>query len=108
MDELRDHRDELCRNLGEEMDVYSVIGETEIDNELAEHNHAAVVEGIEHVVAALRSVADTDALELAQLAAIRKAWELALVAQMDGGGALSEHIAFVERWLDDAQGRNYQ
>lgn len=34
-----------------------------------------------------------------------KAWELALVAQMDGSGSVSEHVALVHRWLDDDQGR---
>ncbi|MGH3025485.1 MAG: hypothetical protein ACRDLR_03470, partial [Gaiellaceae bacterium] len=188
---------------------------TEIDNELADHNHAAVVQEVGRVAEALRSVVDTDALELAQLAAIRFpgdpeveranevttpipeepevadlavkrqsvddmwnerdveqmynddvqtalgsvvedrawyvrrlvahaadlvgeiiqtaqagdeetvnrllaqrndlvqrlsaaviAWELALVAQMDGGGGVSEHVGLVHRWLDDAQGRS--
>ena len=41
-----------------------------------------------------------------RLSAAVKAWELALVAQMDGGGGVSEHIALVHRWLDDAQGQS--
>ncbi len=218
LEALRNHRDELCWNLGAEMDVCSMIWDvhTEIDNELADHNHAAVVQEVGRVAEALRSVVDTDALELAQLAAIRlpgdpeveranevttpipeepevadpsavkrqsvddmwnerdveqmynddvqtalgsvvedrawhvrrlvahaadlvgeitqtaqagdeetvnrllaqrndlvqrlsaavTAWELALVAQMDGSGGVSEHVGLVHRWLDDAQGRS--
>lgn len=71
IDALRDYRDELCWNLSEDIDIRSMIWDAhgELDNQLAEYNHAAVMEGVEHVIAALRSV-DLDVIALAQLAAI--------------------------------------
>jgi hypothetical protein len=73
LDELREHRDELCESLTQDLSATATIVSEiahELDNELAENNHHAVADGVDRAVEALRSVDVEDVCQLARLAAI--------------------------------------
>ncbi|NMH97990.1 hypothetical protein [Pseudonocardia acidicola] len=72
LEELARCRDDLADGLAEHLAVGPVIRETggEIDVELADENHAAVSEAVDHVVGYLRSLTNEAVRELAQLAAV--------------------------------------
>lgn len=67
---LTGFRDELVDELATDLDEQYRISETahELDRELAEHNHAAVVQGVEYVVGMLRGTTDDRVHELVEIA----------------------------------------
>jgi hypothetical protein len=73
LDQLREHRDELCESLTQDLSAMATIVDEiahELDNELAENNHHAVADGVDRAVHALWSVDVEDVRQLARLAAI--------------------------------------
>lgn len=72
IEELREHRDELCDSLQAEIDGGSEIWDLhgEVDDDLAEYNHAAVIQVVEQTIASVDFL-DAVARELARLAVIR-------------------------------------
>jgi hypothetical protein len=72
LEELAACRDRLADGLAEELAVGTVIRDSssEIDVELADENHAAVSEAVDHVIDHLRSLTAEAVRELAQVAAV--------------------------------------